>query len=288
MKDHLRQLVQGLDPVRGRNVLREYLQARILEALQQEGAFAHIAFQGGTALRFLYGLPRWSEDLDFALEGAREGYDLRGWLKSAEHQFVREGYSVRTVVRDRTAVHAGWLRFSRILHETGLSPHADQVVAVKVDVDSNPPAGAGLRTRLVRRHVSLRLWHHDRASLLAGKLHAILRRPFAKGRDLYDLAWYLGDPGWPAPNLELLNAALSQVSPEDSRRGPEDSQTDLSARCRRRHLTAATWPSAVARRLESLPWDRLAEDVRPFLERKESLATREELWELLAARGSLS
>lgn len=268
MKDHLRQLVQGLDPVRGRNVLREYLQARILEALQREGAFAHIAFQGGTALRFLYGLPRWSEDLDFALEGPRDGYDLRGWLKSAERQFVREGYSVRTVVRDRTAVHAGWVRFSRILHETGLSPNPDQVVAVKVDVDSNPPAGAGFRTRLVRRHVSLRLWHHDRASLLAGKLHAILRRPFAKGRDLYDLAWYLGDPSWPAPNLELLNAVLSQVGADA--------------------LTPATWPAAVVHRLESLSWDRLADDVRPFLERGERLATRDELRELLAARGNLS
>lgn len=267
MKDHLRQLVQGLDPVRGRNVLREYLQARILEALQREGAFAYIAFQGGTALRFLYGLPRWSEDLDFALEGTRDGYDLRSWLKSAERQFVREGYSVRTVVRDRTAVHAGWVRFSRILHETGLSPHPDQVVAVKVDVDSNPPAGAGFRTRLVRRHVSLRLWHHDRASLLAGKLHAILRRPFAKGRDLYDLAWYLGDPSWPSPNLELLNAALSQVGPDAL------------------PLTPATWPAAVSRRMESLSWDRLADDVRPFLERGERLATREELRELLAARG---
>ena len=282
MKDHLRQLVQGLDPVRGRNVLREYLQARILEALQREGAFAHIAFQGGTALRFLYGLPRWSEDLDFALEGTRDGYDLRSWLKSAERQFVREGYSVRTVVRDRTAVHAGWVRFSGILHETGLSPHPDQVVAVKVDVDSNPPAGAGFRTRLVRRHVSLRLWHHDRASLLAGKLHAILRRPFAKGRDLYDLAWYLGDPSWPAPNLELLNAALSQVGPEASQGGLPDSQVGSDA------LTPATWPAAVVHRLESLSWDRLADDVRPFLERGERLATWEELRELLAARDNLS
>lgn len=65
---------------------------------------------------------------------------------------------------------------------------ATRVLAVKIDVDTNPPSGAAARTRLVRRHVSLGLWHHDRASLLAGKVHAILRRPFAKGRDVYDLA----------------------------------------------------------------------------------------------------
>ena len=49
----------------------------------------------------------------------------------------------------------------------------------------------------MRRHVTLRLHHHDRASLLAGKLHAILQRPYTKGRDLYDLIWYLSDPTWP-------------------------------------------------------------------------------------------
>ena len=52
------------------------------------------------------------------------------------------------------------------------------------------------------------------ASLLAGKLHAVLCRPWTKGRDIYDLAWYLSDPGWPAPNLALLNAAVWQGAAE--------------------------------------------------------------------------
>ena len=79
MRDHLRSLVRGMDPLAGRNVVREYLQARILEALQRAGAMSPLAFQGGTALRFLYGLPRYSEDLDFALEGPPELYDL-AWM----------------------------------------------------------------------------------------------------------------------------------------------------------------------------------------------------------------
>lgn len=81
---------------------------------------------------------------------------------------------------------------------------------MKFEVDTRPPAGAGLAITLIRRHVTLRLQHHDRASLLAGKLHAVLQRPYAKGRDLYALLWYLSDPGWPAPNLVLLNNALQQ------------------------------------------------------------------------------
>jgi predicted nucleotidyltransferase component of viral defense system len=52
------------------------------------------------------------------------------------------------------------------------------------------------------------LQHHDRASLLAGKLHALFQRRYVKGRDLYDLMWYLSDPNWPEPNLTLLQNAL--------------------------------------------------------------------------------
>lgn len=102
MKDHVRELVGGLDPLAGRNILREYLQARSLEGLQRVGAMSALAFQGGTALRFLYGLPRYSEDLDFALEGARASYDLKAWMTGIARQFERENY----VVPERSGVAA--------------------------------------------------------------------------------------------------------------------------------------------------------------------------------------
>ena len=73
MKDYLLELVRNaVDPVQGRNLAREYLQARILGALQRSGGMLSLAFHGGTALRFLYGHGRFSEDLDFALERAPE------------------------------------------------------------------------------------------------------------------------------------------------------------------------------------------------------------------------
>jgi hypothetical protein len=61
------------------------------------------------------------------------------------------------------------------------------------------------------RYVILQLQHHDRASLLAGKLHAILQLPYTKGRDVYDLSCYLSHREWPAPNLTQLNNALQQT-----------------------------------------------------------------------------
>lgn len=255
MKEYLREIVRTAPtPAHGRSRVREYLQARILGALQRVGAMIPLAFHGGTALRFLYAIPRYSEDLDFALERARSQYDFRAYLQAIRSELERETYVLALKVSDQKTVHGAFIRFPSLLYELGLSPHRDQVLAVKVEVDTNPPAGAELSTSVVRRYVPLQLQHHDRASLLAGKLHAILQRPYVKGRDLYDLLWYLGDPTWPRPNLTLLNNALQQTGWTGA------------------PLTADTWRAVVRHRLGALSWEQAAADVRPFLERGEDLA----------------
>jgi hypothetical protein len=249
MKEHLAELVHAApSPAHGRNVAREYLQARILGCLQRAGAMIPLAFHGVTALRFLYASPRYSEDLDFALERSRSQYDLRAYLRAIQSEFTREGYAVELKVSDRKVVHSAFVRFPGLLYELGLSPHRSEVLAVKVEVDTNAPSGAELATTVVRRHVTLQLQHHDRASLLAGKLHAILQRPYLKGRDIYDLLWYLGDPDWPAPNLTLLDNALQQTG-----------WTSPSP-------TAHNWRDMVRHRLQTLAWDRVIADLSPFLE----------------------
>ncbi len=266
MKDYLAKLVQkSPTPVQVRNLIREYLQARILGALQRAGAMIPLAFHGGTALRFLYATARYSEDLDFALEKDRSRYDFRAYLKSIQRELTAEGYSLELKVNDQKTVHSAFIRFPGLLYELALSTHRSEVLAVKIEVDTNPPAGAGLSTTVVRRHVLLQLQHHDRASLLAGKLHAIFQRPYLKGRDLYDLLWYLSDPAWPPPNLTLLNNALRQTGWMD----------DL--------LNEENWRVALRQRLESAKWERVADDVRPFLDpaARPDLLTRESLMRLL-------
>ncbi|MBN1641808.1 MAG: nucleotidyl transferase AbiEii/AbiGii toxin family protein [Anaerolineae bacterium] len=248
MKAYLRELTRAAqDPVQARNVAREYLQARILECLQRAGAMIPLAFHGGTALRFLYASPRYSEDLDFALEHAQDLYHLRTYLKAINTQLTAEGYPVELRVNDQRTVHSAYVRFPGLLYELGLSPHRSQVLAVKIEVDTRPPAGAALETTIVRRHVILHLQHHDRASLLAGKLHAILQRPYLKGRDIYDLVWYLSDPDWPPPNLTMLNNALQQTG------GSFGTLTDQS------------WRAALRDRLVAADWDQVVGDVEPFL-----------------------
>jgi len=249
MKDHLVELVRASPtPAHGRNVMREYLQARILSALQRAGAMIPLAFHGGTALRFLYAIARYSEDLDFALEKDKSRYDFRAYLQTIKSELVLEGYAVEMKVNDKKIVHSAFVRFPGLLHELGLSGQRSEVLAVKIEVDTNPPAGAVLTTSVVRRHLTLQLQHHDRASMLAGKLHAVLQRPYLKGRDLYDLLWYLSEPNWPAPNLTLLNNALQQSNWTG------------------KPLTQDNWRAAVRKRLKTIEWQRVVNDVRPFLE----------------------
>ena len=91
MKDFLREQVQKeTNPLEARNLTREYLQARILSDLQRSGAMIPLAFHGGTALRFLYSHGRFSEDLDFTLEGNRENYHFKEYLKSIQSAFSME------------------------------------------------------------------------------------------------------------------------------------------------------------------------------------------------------
>ncbi len=247
MKDYLRELVQEGDTLHGRNLTREYLQSRILREFQLAGAMTSLAFHGGTCLRFVYGLQRYSEDLDFALEGNKPDYDLETYLRATRSQLLKENYQIELSVRQQRTVHRGLIRFPGILHELNLSPNPSETLRIHVEVDTNPPSGAKTVVQTTRRHTVLRLFCHDRSSLLAGKIHAILQRRYTKGRDWYDLVWHLTDTEPPEPNIDMLNAALQQSDPSSL------------------ELTAQSWRSSVLERLRELDWDEVVRDVSPFL-----------------------
>jgi hypothetical protein len=156
MKEYLADLVRQIPtPTQGRNLAREYLQARLLATLQRAGAMIPLAFHGGTALRFLYAHGRYSEDLDFALEGDRQRYDFRGYLRAIRAELTPEGYTVELKVNDQKTVHNAFVRFPGLLYDLRLSAQRSEVLAVKLEVDTHPPAGAGLATTVVRRYVVL-------------------------------------------------------------------------------------------------------------------------------------
>jgi predicted nucleotidyltransferase component of viral defense system len=266
MKEYLRSLVNtSRGPIQGRNIAREYLQARVLETLQRSGAFVSLAFQGGTALRFLYGLHRFSEDLDFSLENPTADYAFQAYLKDIKSTFIKEGYNLEIVFNLKHTVHSAFLKFIELPFELGLSPHQNENLSIKIEVDTNPPKGAGLDTSLVRKYIFLNLYHYDRASLFAGKIHALLSRKFTKGRDIYDLFWYLSDPDWPLPNFFFLKNALIQT----------DWVGDFP--------DERNWRSILLNKINSLDWSRVVADVSPFLEGQDevNILTKNNLISLL-------
>jgi predicted nucleotidyltransferase component of viral defense system len=249
MKEYLQELCTGVEtPLLAQHLVREYLQARILQSLQRAGAMNSLAFHGGTALRFLYDIPRYSEDLDFALERAPESYDFRTYLHRIRAELGQESYVIDFKVSDKGVVHKAFVRFRGLLYELGLSAHKTEVLAVKLEVDTNPPPGAGLTTTSLTRHVPLTIQHHDQASLFAGKLHAVLQRSYPKGRDIFDLWWYLTQPDWPQPNLIQLNAALTQSNWQ----GPT--------------LTSDNWRVFIRQRVAESDWkENIIRDLQTFI-----------------------
>ena len=165
MKEHLRELVAGADAAAARNRVREHLQVAILRSLQGAGAMLSLAFVGGTALRVLYRLPRFSEDLDSCLVHDK-AYDLRRYLDAVLSDLKRQGYAPEVArLRDARTVQAAFVRFPDLLIELGVAQPRTKALAIRVEVDTNPPPGAVLETTLVRpRDVALRLQHHDPAS----------------------------------------------------------------------------------------------------------------------------
>jgi len=229
--------------------MREYLQARILQILQEGGAFLNIAFLGGTSLRFLFFLPRYSEDLDFSILPSKN-IEFENLLYSIKINFEAENYKISVKTGIGRTVIGAFIKFPSLLYELGLSSHKDEVLSVKIEIDTNPPRDAATKTTLIRRYITVNLLHYDKASLFAGKINAIFTRKYTKGRDLFDLVWILSSASWPVPNFVFLNNALRQAR----WKGPK--------------INSENWKSVLASHISNIDWKKALEDVSPFLERE--------------------
>lgn len=265
MKDYLLELVSAKAGYNAKlNALREYLQAYTLRVMHDEGVFRSVAFLGGTALRFLYGLPRFSEDLDFSL-AHKPQLKFEALLKKITSELAGAGYDVSLSYHDKKTVQWAFVKFSGLLLEAGLSPLKDQKFSLKIEMDNNPPQGAVLETQIVTRYFPISFLSYDIHSLFAGKLHALLSRRYAKGRDHFDLGWYLSKWKGIEPNFVLLKNALEQTGWE--REIPDKDN----------------WRELIRHVVERLDWKKVKQDVEQFLECPSDLNifTRENVIQLL-------
>jgi len=253
MKDHLLQTVRAQPVEQRSNLAREYLQLYLIKLMHDAGSTDDLAFVGGTALRLLYRLPRFSEDLDFCHEPLpkRAKFDAARLFDTIERGLSKAGYDVTVKAKPERAVANAFFRFQGIPREAGWSRDPHIALSIKIEMDLRPPRGASVETTLVQQFFPVSLRHYDLPSLFAGKLHAILARRWVKGRDWFDLVWYLTERKGLEPNIGLLENALEQ--------------TKTSA------LPREGWRAAVKRRLEPLDWKAVVADLRPFVERQSDL-----------------
>jgi len=194
------------------NKLREVLQLLTLKIMQDKKCFSKMAFVGGTALRVLYNMRRFSEDLDFSVID-KKGYDFLEIMSLLRREFELNGLKIETKAKNVKAVQSCMLRFPELLNTLDVSKSRDQKLSIKIEADSNPPAGWHIEKTLVNKMYVLNITHFDLPSLYATKIHACFFRTYIKGRDFYDLMWYLAKKI--KPYYSLLNNAIKQTQGSD-------------------------------------------------------------------------
>lgn len=207
------------------NRLREFMQILILRELYDLGCYKNLSFVGGTALRLLYDLRRFSEDLDFSLYNQR-GYDLTKLVTGVQRRLDYYGFDTDLVMNERKTVQNLDVRFKNLLSAYGLSQIKSQKLYIRLEIDTNPPSGWQTRVSVINRIFIFTVTHFDLDSLYALKLHACFYRKYTKGRDFYDLIWYLGKKV--KPNFVLLNNAVKQTEGKDPGVTPDNFRDFLS------------------------------------------------------------
>lgn len=248
--------------------LREIIQEVTLLGLWRARFFEHAAFYGGTCLRILHGLDRFSEDLDFSLLAPAPDFSLQRFSAALEEEVRAFGFNLRVEAVDKavaTAVQSAFLKANTrnelMVIETderltrNIPP--GQVLKVKIEVDTDPPPGFATTTRFLLQPIPFAVRCYTLPSLFAGKLHALLFRRWnnrVKGRDWYDLVWYAAHN--PHLNLYHLEQRMRQTG-----------QWSGDAR-----LTRIQFDELMHSAIDRLDLDQARQDVAPFVKDQQALA----------------
>jgi predicted nucleotidyltransferase component of viral defense system len=189
------------------NALKEIIQEVALLGLWRSKFFEHAAFYGGTALRILYGLNRFSEDIDFSLVESRKDFDLEPYLTAIESELSGMDFNVEIaekVKTIKTAIDSAFIKEGTKEHlikidvpeEIHEKIYRNDRLKIKLEVDTDPPGGFEIETKFLLQPIPFSVKSYKPPDLFAGKIHAVLARAWQsgriKGRDYYDFVWYIG------------------------------------------------------------------------------------------------
>jgi predicted nucleotidyltransferase component of viral defense system len=250
------------------NALREILQDIALLGLWRSKFFEKAAFYGGTALRVLYGLDRFSEDMDFSLLEPFDSFDIMSYIAFLERETKGFGFDIRVERIDKTLqtpVQSAFLkadtRNQLLVIETGeeilKAIPKGQILKIKLEVDTDPPPGFETQTRYLLQPIPFSVRVFVLPDLFAGKMHAILCRRWksrVKGRDWYDLVWYAANH----PELHLYHL-------EQRMRQTGDWKEDAP-------LTSEGFKDMLIHTIKSIDVDQTRKEVEPFVRDPENLS----------------
>lgn len=261
------------------NALREILQEVALLGLWRIKFFEHAAFYGGTALRILFGLDRYSEDLDFSLLKPSKDFSMGLFGESLKREVESYGFDVDIVHKAGVSqIDSAFLKANthRELLMIGAGEsvvrgvHPRQNLKIRIEVDTDPPGGFETESRYVLQPIPFAVRTYTLPDLFAGKLHAVLCRRWksrAKGRDWYDLVWYVSHH--PEVRLSHLEARMRQTGDWDGKR----------------NLSAEKAIELLHARIDITEVDQIRQEVAPFVKDQRSLDVwSREFFHTIAAR----
>lgn len=226
----------------------------MIYALAQSNFFEKALFHGGTSLRIVHDLPRFSEDLDFMLRETEADFPWQRYLNELEEILNEYGIECEIQPKGKMDDHVrkAMLKDNSVTKQLNLSfknRDPGQKIRIKLEIDLYPPENNGeAETSLDFPYTHL-VRHQDLPSNFALKIHAMLCRTYTKGRDWYDFAWYVSQGI--QPNLPHLRSALIQ-------NGPWQGLGDIS-------IDRDWLKTSIANAIESIEWNNAIIETTNFL-----------------------
>jgi predicted nucleotidyltransferase component of viral defense system len=171
------------------------MQQIALAGLSRGGFFEKAAFYGGTCLRLLHGMRRFSEDMDFSLLKPDLGFRFEDYFPAVVEEFRLAGKEVEIKMKHKgqpSAIESAFHKESSDVYDIGFTTEKRLKVKIEVDIDPPPKFATEMATMATPRTFWARSYVPP--DLFAGKVSAALFRKWknrVKGRDWYDVAWYI-------------------------------------------------------------------------------------------------
>jgi predicted nucleotidyltransferase component of viral defense system len=240
------------------NALKEIFQEITLLGLYRGGFFDKATFYGGTSLRILYGLERFSEDLDFSLLEKNKEFNIEKYFPSIIGEFEALGFAISLNKKNKqsdTNIESAFLKNDTSIHTLNIETkglvnvHSGKQLKIKLEVDTNPPLNFQTESKTLLMPITFNVRTMTLPNLYAGKMHALLFRNWktrVKGRDWFDFEWYVKNNT--ALNLEHLKVRMKE-----------------SGNFEKETLTKEEFQELLLSKIESLDVEQAINEVKPFV-----------------------